>query len=169
MNHRPVDSDPRGSVRLAGPADDEHLVRLRRSWTEEQTGGEVEDDGFDRRFAEWLAVERHQRLTWLGWQFGPTAYDGEPVGMLNVLVFTRMPKPGRPDSRWGYLANFYVAREHRGAGLGRLMLETCLAHCDAAGFVRVVLSPSERSVPFYERGGFGPASSLLLRERQAPE
>ena len=31
------------------------------------------------------------------------------------------------------------------------------------GFVRVVLSPTERSVPLYERTGFGPADALMLR------
>ena len=32
------------------------------------------------------------------------------------------------------------------------------------GFVRVVLSPSTRSVSFYARGGFEPATSLMVRE-----
>jgi hypothetical protein len=29
--------------------------------------------------------------------------------------------------------------------------------------LRVVLSPSERSIPLYERAGFGPADALMLR------
>jgi len=33
------------------------------------------------------------------------------------------------------------------------------------GFARVVLSPSQRSVAFYRRAGFGPAETLLLRSR----
>ena len=32
------------------------------------------------------------------------------------------------------------------------------------GFARVVLSPSARSVSFYARGGFAPATSLMVRE-----
>jgi len=34
---------------------------------------------------------------------------------------------------------------------------------------RVVLSPTERSIPLYERAGFGPADALMLRTPpQAP-
>jgi hypothetical protein len=42
-----------------------------------------------------------------------------------------------------------------------------VACADAGGFARVVLSPSQRSVPFYRRAGFGPAGALLSREHPA--
>jgi GNAT superfamily N-acetyltransferase len=83
--------------------------------------------------------------------------------MLNMLVFTRMPKPGHPPSRWGYLANFFVLREHRGTGIGTRLLAACTRHADEHHFARIVLSPSERSRPLYARSGFGPADSLLVR------
>jgi hypothetical protein len=38
-----------------------------------------------------------------------------------------------------------------------------IAYADSEGLARLVLSPSERSVPFYERAGFGTATSLLVR------
>lgn len=142
------------------------LAALRHAWTEETlldagAGATVEDDGFTARFEEWLERERHQRLTWL-------ALDGdEPVGMVNLLVFTRMPRPGQPaPSRWGYLSNCYVRPEHRNNGLGGRLLDVLTSYADEQGFVRVVLSPSERSVPFYERGGFGPATELMVRSRK---
>jgi hypothetical protein len=31
------------------------------------------------------------------------------------------------------------------------------------GLVRVVLHPSDRAVPFYERAGFGPADMLMAQ------
>jgi hypothetical protein len=65
------------------------------------------------------------------------ALDDEPGGMLNPLVFTRMP-------------------------------HACLAYADEQGFARVVLSPTEWSVPFYAPGGFVPATSLMIRELAAP-
>ena len=87
--------------------------------------------------------------------------------MLNLLVFTRMPSPRPPGStrptRWGYLANFFVRPEHRGRGLGSRLLDACATYADQHGFARVVLSPSERSVPLYARHGFAPATSLMLR------
>jgi GNAT superfamily N-acetyltransferase len=147
-------------VRLAEPgrpADVAAIAGLRHAWTNEQAGSTLDDDSYEERFAAWFERERHQRLTWLGHA------DGTPVAMLNLLLFTRMPKPGHRPSRWGYLANFYVLPQHRGSGLGTRMLAACTAYADEHGLVRVVLSPSERSVPVYLRAGFEPATSLLVR------
>ena len=52
---------------------------------------------------------------------------------------------------------------NRDGGLGTRMLAACTAYADERGFVRVVLSPSERSVPVYLRAGFEPATSLPVR------
>ena len=84
------------------------------------------------------------------------------------MVFTRMPKPRSAAAsgwarQWGYVANVYVEPEHRDRGVGRAMLDEAVAYADEQGFARLVLSPSERSVPFYERAGFAPATSLMLR------
>ena len=145
-------------VRVAGWEDRAAVAALRRAWVEEDAGRPVDDDGFAERFEEWLEREQRQRVTWVG------VVGEEPVGMLNLLVFERMPKPGRPQpSRWGYLANFYVAPGHRAGGVGRRMLATCTAYADEQGFARVMLSPTERSVPLYERAGFVLATSLLVR------
>jgi len=148
-------------VRTATRSDVPVLAALRRAWTEEERGP-VDDDGYEDAFAAWSAQEEHQRVTWLA------EVDGAAVGMLNLLVFTRMPRPRPaagppPRSRWGYVANVYVAPGHRDAGVGRLLLDAVVAHADAHGFARLVLSPSERSVPFYGRAGFVPATSLMVR------
>ena len=75
-----------------------------------------------------------------------------------------MPRPGVAGSRWGYLANAFVLAGYRDRGVGRLLVDALLDHARATGLVRVVLSPTERSVPFYERAGFGPADMLLAME-----
>jgi len=145
-------------VRVATWEDRVAVAALRRAWTEENAGRAVGDDDFEQRFDAWLEREQDQRVTWLG------LAGGEPVGMVNLLVFTRMPRPGQTQpSQWGYLANCYVRPEHRNGGLGARMLDALTSYADEQGFVRVVLSPSERSVPFYERGGFVPATSLMVR------
>lgn len=144
------------TVRLAGEDDAATLAALRRAWTAEN-GGTAADIEFEARFAQWWAAESGRRLTWVA------EADGQPIGMLNLAVFTRMPQPGRPATRWGYLGNAFVLAAHRDRGVGRLMLDALLEHADREGFVRVVLSPSPRSVPFYERAGFGPANILLVR------
>jgi GNAT superfamily N-acetyltransferase len=84
--------------------------------------------------------------------------------MLNLAVFERMPSPGRARSRWGYLGNAYVRPEWRSQGVGTALLTELLAYARSEGFVRIVLRPSERSIPFYRRAGFGPATPLMLAE-----
>ncbi|CAN5553080.1 hypothetical protein BH10ACT10_BH10ACT10_09480 [soil metagenome] len=150
------------TVRVAGLGDAPAVAALRRTWTEENHGAPIEDDAFDAVFAEWFEREHDQRVTWLA------EVEGLAVGMLNLLVFTRMPRPRTPDApaspdAWGYVANVYVGPAHRDACAGRWLLDAATSHADEHGFARLVLSPSPRSVPCYERAGFATATSLMLR------
>lgn len=140
-------------------ADTRALAGLRVRWTEELQGP-VEDPTFDERFAAWFARESSQRVAWLA----ETA-DGTPVGMLNAMLFERMPRPGVAPSRWGYVANVYVVPECRDAGVGSRLMAALTSYADDAGLVRLVLSPTARSVPLYERAGFTGDHDLLLRPR----
>lgn len=149
--------EPAASVRRATPSDAAAVASLRRHWCEEDAGEPLDDAGFEDRFAAWFRAEADRRATFLA------EVDGAAVGMVNLAVFERMPRPGRPGSRWGYLSNAFVLAAHRDHGIGGALLRALLAEADARGCVRVVLSPSERSVRFYERAGFGPASMLLVR------
>jgi GNAT superfamily N-acetyltransferase len=56
----------------------------------------------------------------------------------------------------------FVLAEHRYAGVGTALHEAAVAHARREGFVRLVLNPSERSVPLYERFGFRPSRLLQL-------
>ena len=149
---------PDVEVRLVGPEEVGLVAALRRAWTEEQLGEVLDDPAYAGRFADWWAAETGRRLLWVA------SVAGTPVGMLNVTVFERMPRPDRPPSRWGYLGNAFVLRAHRNAGIGAELLAAAVAHARDAGFVRLVLAPSERSVPFYRRAGFRPANDLMLLE-----
>jgi GNAT superfamily N-acetyltransferase len=152
-------------VRVATADDQAAIVALRRTWTEENAGHPVDDPTFEERFAAWFEREHDQRVTWLAYA------GGEPVGMLNLLVFTRMPFPLDADTarptQWGYLANCFVVAGHRDRGLGERLVAACTAYGDEHGFARIVLSPTDRSVPFYARAGFAPATSLMVRSAPA--
>ena len=71
--------------------------------------------------------------------------------------------PSSPSGGWGYLGNMYVSRRCRNRGIGRLLAGALLAEADSLGLERVVLNPTVRAVPFYERSGFCGAHELLLR------
>lgn len=143
-------------VRRATDADLASVALLRRLWNEEDNGP-VTDPEFDAAFEQWWQEERSRRVFWL-------AETDRPIGFLNIVIFSRMPRPGQQPSRWGYISNVFVVPEHRDSGVGRQLLDAAVAHADENGFARVVLAPSTRSIPFYRRAGFGDADSLLLRE-----
>lgn len=150
------------TVRRASAADAGALAALRRAWVEEEAG-RIDDGGvFEQEFAQWYAAEAKRRLTWVA------TVGAEPVGMLNLLEFHRMPRPGRLPSAWGYISNVFVLAAHRGGGIGRELLDVAIGAAREHGYARLVLSPSERARPLYRRVGFGAAEDLMLMPLSEP-
>lgn len=143
-------------IRLADSGDVERLAGLRRAWVEELTGQSVDDDRFEQDFADWYEAEGARRTSWLA------TVDGAVIGMLNLTEFRRMPQPGMPRRRWGYIANVFVLAAHRDGGVGAALLDAAVQEARAREYARLVLNPSPRSVPLYERAGFVAADSLLI-------
>jgi GNAT superfamily N-acetyltransferase len=143
-------------IRRAEHADLAAIVQLRREWAQEEHG-DIADPDFDENLAAWFARESSRRIMWLAEE------GGRPVGMMNLAIYERMPRPGRALSRWGYLGNVFVLAAYRNRGIGSQLVSAALNYADENEFVRVVLSPTERSIPLYERAGFGPAAALMLR------
>jgi GNAT superfamily N-acetyltransferase len=143
-------------IRRAELADLAAIVGLRRKWTQEEHG-DIADQDFEENLAAWFAREWPRRVMWLAEE------GGRPVGMMNLAIYERMPRPGRALSRWGYLGNVFVLAAYRCRGIGGRLVRAALDYADENGFARVVLSPTQRSIPLYERAGFGPAHALMLR------
>lgn len=143
-------------IRRAGDADLAAITQLRREWTQEQDGGQPDAD-FEARLAAWFARESARRITWLA------EAASRPVGMMNLAIFERMPRPGHEPSCWGYLGNAFILAAYRNQGIGTQLLHAVLRYADENDLARVVLSPSDRAISLYERAGFGPADSLMLR------
>ncbi len=146
-------------VRAAVESDLEALSTLRATWT----GEGVPDPDFARRMAAWHASERDRRTTWL-------ALSGDLVlGMAGLVEFRRMPRPGRADSRWGYVSSVFVLERFRRRGVGARLLQALSEAADERGYARLIVSPTAESIGFYRHGGFlVPASSaeaetLLVR------
>jgi len=118
------------------------LAALRALWS----GGD--DPEFEARMAGWLAGEGERRTTWLA------VLDEAPVGMASLFEYRRMPRPGLPDSRWGYVSNMFVREDLRNRGIGAALLVTIIELADERCYARLALSPSARSRAFYLRAGF---------------
>ena len=130
------------------------VARMRTDWTVSQGGSP--EPGFEQELRAWWARESAHRRAWVALADGKGA-----VGMANLMLFERMPRPGRAAGRWAYVANVWVDPDHRSRGVGRLLVTTALDWCRAQGLVRVVLNPSEVSVPLYTSLGFRPADDLM--------
>jgi len=131
-------------VRVAGAGDVGAVASLRSLWS----AGAGEDPDSERRMAAWLAVEGDRRTTWLA------TLGASPVGMASALEYRRMPRPGHPDSRWGYIGNMFVREDLRNRSIGSALLTAIITAADERCYARLVLSPSARALPFYRRAGF---------------
>jgi len=146
-------------VREAGAGDAGAIAELRALWS----AGAVAGPAFVREVADWLAEAGDRRTTWLAER------DGTALGLVSLFEYRRMPKPGRPASRWGYVSNMFVREEARNAGVGAALLDSVIAAAGERGYVRLVLSPDERALGFYLRAGFvvpgeaGGGDRLLVR------
>ena len=146
---------PTTIAQVATEADLSVLAQLRSAWTAEIDPG-ADDAAFAGRFSSWVDEERTRRTFWI-------ARDGaRALGMVNLLVVERMPRPRQPSSRWGYLGNLFVLPDHRRSGIGSLLVEAVLAHAAARALERVIVHPNERSLPFWRRSAFSEASDLLV-------
>jgi len=130
------------------------LAALRATWAAEQEPAREEDPAFGTAFADWMEANPRK--------FFVADNDGELVGMLNLMIFERMPKPGGESSRWVYLGNAYVLPEFRNTGIGGRLVEASIHFAERIQAVRMVLSPSPESRDFYSRLGFQPAGDLNI-------
>ncbi len=145
---------------VATDADLADLVRMRAHWS---TGEPAEPDAaFAADVARWWGSEAGRRVAWVARR--PT---GEAAGMANAAIFERMPRPGVPTARWAYVANVWVEPADRRRGVGGLLMDAVVAWAREAGMERIVLNPSEISLPLYRRAGFRPADDLMRLDLRA--
>lgn len=150
------------TVGAASSADVPALLALRRAWCSEQGGDADADPTFADRFAAWFdRGAAHGTRAWLA------KVAGDPAGMLYLRVVERTPWPDRPTSCWGYVSAAFVLSAHRDVGVGRMLLDAATAYADRHELARVVVNPTEQSVPFYVRAGFSADHPLLVRTGRA--
>lgn len=142
------------TIRESRRSDVPGLAALRATWAAEQQPAPEAGPAFDAVFSDWMEANPRK--------FFVADNDGELIGMLNLMIFERMPKPGTASSRWVYLGNAYVLPEFRNAGIGGRLVEASIQFSQRIQAVRMVLSPSAESRDFYARLGFRPAGELNI-------
>jgi GNAT superfamily N-acetyltransferase len=153
-------TERKSSISLSTADDIPELARLRWELYVEQEGDVAETrDAYRERFASFAASALTSEA-WRSW----VARDGDRlVAAMWLQTVPRVPVPGKRAGPIGYLTNVYVAPEHRNAGLGAQLLDRVKAWCSEQGYSLVIVWPTERSRPFYRRGGFDrPDEPLVL-------
>lgn len=105
---------------------------------------------FAAEFVDFLraAVESDQWVIWIA------ECEGRVVAHMHVYIVGMVPRPGRLVRSWGYAAAVYCVPKSRNMGIGSQLLGTVIDWAKAEGLEFLLLSPSDRSIPFYERAGF---------------
>lgn len=144
-------------VRRATAADVPQLVELRWiSSAEDDTAREARDE-FEARMRAFLdrAIEDARWTIWV-------AADGDRiVSTMYAQVVPKIPRPW-PNDAWVYVTGVFTVAERRNEGIGARVLMTVREWASSRGLELLMLWPSERSIPFYERAGFHKADALEL-------
>ncbi|HEX2034799.1 MAG TPA: GNAT family N-acetyltransferase [Chloroflexota bacterium] len=150
-------------IRQASGADAARLARLR--WDDSTEGGREIGQPFSQ-FCEDFAAFLVGALASGHWVVWLAEAEGEIVAHVYVRLIEMIPRPGRLGARWGYAAAAYTVPERRNRGIGSQLLRRVIAWAEEERLETLVLWPSERSVPFYERAGFRRSLDVLELQLQ---
>jgi GNAT superfamily N-acetyltransferase len=117
-------------------------------------------EAFHRGFGPWLSAAAVSDT----WRIAvATSVASSLVGCMYLHFVEKVPAPGEPRRRWAHLTHAYVREGHRGAGIGGSLLTMLIELARHEQLDFLIVWPSSRAVPFYERAGFLSPE----RERQA--
>ncbi|MET9570558.1 GNAT family N-acetyltransferase [Streptomyces virginiae] len=148
-------------VRPARPADARTLAELRWTFKQEDYAGQPPAPARHLEEAEHWIRDRLSAGHWLAWV---TETEGEITGHVFLCQMERIPEPYEDNNPVGYVTNLFVLPSQRNKGAGSALLEVLKQHSRSAGLEGLIVWPSERSRPLYQRSGFQPSEELLELE-----
>ena len=157
---------PGVTIRLAGPTEAPALAQLRYDFRAGQDPVAEPEADFLARCTSWMTARLGPGNCWRCWVADE---DGQLVGTLWLQLIEKMPNPVAEAERHGYITSVYVEPSRRGRGLGSRLMETCVQACTADGLDALILWPSQRSRPLYERHGFAVRDDLFERRLGPPD
>jgi ribosomal protein S18 acetylase RimI-like enzyme len=144
-------------IRAATPADAEALAGLRWEFRGPRDNTVEKEVDFLGRCVPWMRSRLQPESPWRVWL---AERDAVAVGQIWLQIFEKLPNPNGEGQRHAYISNLYVQPSSRG-GVGSRLLEAALEYAAANGVDRVLLWPSARSVPLYQRRGFTRAGEVM--------
>jgi GNAT superfamily N-acetyltransferase len=149
------------TIREATPDDIEGLARLR--WEFRREHGDVAPDASFDEFAERFAAFARGAFAEDRWRAAVAERGGRLVGTMWLQLVPKVPAPSARGELIGYLTNAYVAAEERDTGVGAMLLERLVEQARALPVEVLIVWPTERSAPFYGRGGFERSDTIWQR------
>jgi GNAT superfamily N-acetyltransferase len=144
------------TIRRAGMSDAPALARLRWLWrTAEREEHGLSQSAFEATFAEWWGRREESHTAYIAER------GHEAVGMAWLAVFDRIPQPRDVVRLAGNVQSVYVLSELRNQGIGKVLVEAVIREARALGVGYLIVHPSQRAYPLYERLGFTRTDTLL--------
>jgi GNAT superfamily N-acetyltransferase len=145
-------------IRLATERDAAMLARFRLELRSSSRTVVENEQEFLARCELWMQERLRTRSEWQCWIAEQQAVA---VGAVWAQVVEKIPNPVGEAECLVYLTNFYVREEYRGAGIGARLLVAVLEWSKSKNAEKVILWPTERSKPFYQRHGFSFAADVM--------
>jgi GNAT superfamily N-acetyltransferase len=149
-------NDAGATIRRAGIADTAALARLRWIWRTDERGEHgLSQAEFETELGRWWRSREESHVAYIAER------DGDAVGMAWLAVFDRIPQPRDVERLAGNVQSVFVIEAFRNQGIGRALVEAVIAHARARGAGYLIVHPSQRAYPLYERLGFTATKNLL--------
>jgi GNAT superfamily N-acetyltransferase len=150
------EGEPAATVRRAVVDDSAALARLRWVWRTAERGEHgLSQAEFETAFERWWAARRSAHVGFIAER------GDDAVGMAWLAVFERVPQPRRLERLAGNLQSVFVLEEFRNHGIGKALVEAVIAEARSRALGYLIVHPSERAYPLYERLGFAQTNRLL--------
>jgi ribosomal protein S18 acetylase RimI-like enzyme len=154
-------------VRWATADDLDELIRLRRVMFESMAMTVTDDD--DAAVRAVLGPGLTSGEFFAAVVDGDGGHDDDGDGHLAAcgigMAARRVPSPGNPEGRYGYIQSMVTDERDRRQGHGRAVLLALLDRFAALGITRVDLHASAMGEPLYRSEGFRPGRQPELRWR----
>ena len=108
-------------------------------------------------------VEESRRYFLEGDQTTVLALDGERViGCATICYITIMPTFSHPTGKRAHLMNVYTAKEFRGQGIGKKMVDLLIEDAWSKGATEISLDATESGRPLYRKCGFEDSGECMV-------
>ena len=144
-------------IRIAGKKDIDLMMSSRLEMLKE-----VNSLDADYQYSEDFVGES-RRYFLEGNQTTVLALDGERViGCATICYITIMPTFSHPSGKRAHLMNVYTAKEFRGQGIGKKMVDLLIEDAWSKGATEISLDATESGRPLYKKCGFEDSGECMV-------